>query len=126
MPTVPQDAAATEAEQLRRKYPRAFRSAPPMLAGTVIAEHVRCGKPGCRCAQGRLHGPYFYLTRRVNGRLRRTYVPKSELPAVQAMCRNRMMQQEMARKNRAENAALMRSFKSDLQFLSGHLSAMRG
>jgi hypothetical protein len=41
------------------------------LAGSLVEQRRRCGKEGCRCAQGELHGPYTYL--QVAGRL--VYVP---------------------------------------------------
>jgi len=41
------------------------------LAGALVGQGRRCGKEGCRCAQGELHGPYAYL--QVAGRL--VYVP---------------------------------------------------
>jgi len=40
----------------------------------LCAQWVRCGKPGCRCAHGQLHGPYAYVFFRVGGRLRKRYV----------------------------------------------------
>ena len=43
---------------------------------------VRCGKGGCRCAAGELHGPYWYAWWSEQGRTRSQYVgkrlPKSE------------------------------------------------
>jgi hypothetical protein len=41
------------------------------VAGSLVEQRRRCGKEGCRCAQGELHGPYTYL--QVAGRL--VYVP---------------------------------------------------
>ena len=49
------------------------------LAGSLVHQTRRCGKAGCRCAQGDPHGPYAYFAARVQtqarggGRLR--YVP---------------------------------------------------
>jgi hypothetical protein len=48
------------------------------LAGSLVEQRRRCGKEGCRCAQGDLHGPYTYL--QVAGRL--VYVPASLAQAV--------------------------------------------
>ena len=51
-----------------------------------MAEHVRCGKPNCRCRHGDKHGPYWYLYyRRLEKgawRLRKRYVPRKEVDAV--------------------------------------------
>ncbi len=41
------------------------------LPGMLVEQRRKCGKEGCRCTQGELHGPYTYL--RVAGRL--VYVP---------------------------------------------------
>ena len=41
------------------------------LPGSLVEQRRRCGKEGCRCTQGELHGPYAYL--QVAGRL--VYVP---------------------------------------------------
>lgn len=41
------------------------------LPGSLVEQRRRCGKEGCRCARGELHGPYTYL--QVAGRL--VYVP---------------------------------------------------
>ena len=30
------------------------------LPGSVSEQFIRCGKPGCHCRRGQLHGPYFY------------------------------------------------------------------
>ncbi len=57
-----------------------------MLAGAVIAQYVRCGKAGCRCARGELHGPYWYRKWREGSRQHKTYVPRVDLAAVRAAC----------------------------------------
>ena len=49
------------------------------LPGSVQLRFVRCGKPGCRCARGVLHGPYFRRVWREHGRTRARYVPLSHL-----------------------------------------------
>jgi uncharacterized protein DUF6788 len=46
-----------------------------VLAGTLIEQGRRCGRPGCRCADGEPHGPYAYFTPRPSGRGRARYVP---------------------------------------------------
>lgn len=35
---------------------------PHILRGSLIERYLRCGKPGCRCAQGAGHGPKCYLS----------------------------------------------------------------
>jgi hypothetical protein len=46
-----------------------------VLAGTLAGQPRRCGRPGCRCADGEPHGPYSYFTPRPGGRGRARYVP---------------------------------------------------
>ena len=46
------------------------------LRGSLSSQGRRCGKPGCRCAEGELHGPYTYLSvGRATGTARLLYVP---------------------------------------------------
>ncbi len=46
-----------------------------VLAGSLAEQTRRCGRPGCRCADGEPHGPYAYFTPRPAGRGRARYVP---------------------------------------------------
>lgn len=46
---------------------------------TYRLEEVRCGKKNCHCAEGKLHGPYWYAYWTEGGRTRSQYVGK-ELP----------------------------------------------
>jgi hypothetical protein len=54
------------------------------LPGSLHQERKQCGTPGCRCAQGRLHGPYWVRRWREDGRLRRAYVPRDQVAQVRA------------------------------------------
>ncbi|MGB8467350.1 MAG: DUF6788 family protein [Terrimicrobiaceae bacterium] len=38
------------------------RLLPFILRGSLIERFKRCGKPGCKCAQGPGHGPKYYLS----------------------------------------------------------------
>lgn len=54
-----------------------------LIAGSVVEQGRRCGKEGCRCAAGELHGPYTYVVLpRAGGRTRTVYVPASTAEAV--------------------------------------------
>ena len=53
------------------------------IAGSVVEQGRRCGKEGCRCATGELHGPYTYVVLpRDGGRTRTVYVPAWAAEAV--------------------------------------------
>src|ERR1700760_2118993 len=58
---------------LEKKSPAAWRNRrqallrqlPPLqsiLRGSLIERYKRCGKPGCKCADGPGHGPKYYLS----------------------------------------------------------------
>ena len=53
-----------------------------VLAGSLAEQPRRCGRPGCRCAEGEPHGPYAYFTPRPAGRGRARYVPAALAGAV--------------------------------------------
>lgn len=56
------------------------------LEGEVCPQLIRCGKSGCRCQFGRLHGPYHYRIWREGTRVRKVYVKATEVEAVKAAC----------------------------------------
>jgi hypothetical protein len=43
---------------------------------TYQSEMVRCGKKGCGCTEGRLHGPYWYAYWTEAGKTKSQYVGK--------------------------------------------------
>ncbi len=64
--------------QLRDRRRRVARQIPDLeavIAGSLQNQRRRCGKEGCRCARGELHGPYLYLSLRVGRRTQMLYVP---------------------------------------------------
>ena len=66
----------------RRQLSRALGNAETTLLGSLVTQGRRCGREGCRCAEGELHGPYIYITlRRPRGRGGLLYVP-AELAAL--------------------------------------------
>ena len=57
------------------RWPRGSGDVQQVLAGSLTEQSRRCGRPGCRCADGEPHGPYAYFTPRPAGRGRARYVP---------------------------------------------------
>jgi Family of unknown function (DUF6788) len=53
-----------------------------LLAGSLVEQTRRCGKAGCRCADGEPHGPYVYFAPKTAGRGRLRYVPAALLEVV--------------------------------------------
>jgi hypothetical protein len=63
---------------LRSRRSALARQLPDVAAairGSLSTQRRRCGREGCRCASGQLHGPYVYLSVRRRGRSRLLYVP---------------------------------------------------
>ena len=77
------DLRGLSAAELRSRRDRLAASLPGaagFLAGSLAEQRRRCGKEGCRCTRGELHGPYAYLS--VAGRM--VYVPAVLAEAVRA------------------------------------------
>jgi hypothetical protein len=74
----------TSAQLRTRRRRLAARLGDPtvMLSGSLVSQTRRCGKPGCRCADGYGHGPYTYLSVRIGGSTRLRYVPAAQVPVV--------------------------------------------
>ena len=53
-----------------RQLAAEFVGAKPMRRGSLSERAIKCGKPGCACAQDpkARHGPYYSLTRAVKGK----------------------------------------------------------
>jgi hypothetical protein len=66
----------------RRRLARSSGDPETTLRGTLHSQGRRCGRPGCRCARGELHGPYLYLAVYSKGRSRSLYVPGGQAQAV--------------------------------------------
>jgi hypothetical protein len=52
----------------------------PMRRGSLSERYVKCGKPGCGCAEDpqARHGPYYSLTRAVGGQTRSRFLSPEE------------------------------------------------
>ena len=52
------------------------------MRGALQRQMRRCGKPGCRCAEGELHGPYTYLSVQMGQRSRLLCIPGEAIAPV--------------------------------------------
>jgi hypothetical protein len=64
-------------EPIRQRRSRAAQivSTYPLLRGSLSVRKIRCGKSGCKCAQGEPHLS-LYLVQSQRGKPRQLYVPK--------------------------------------------------
>jgi len=51
----------------------------PMVEGCIHTIYKKCGNPKCHCKDGKLHGPYTAIVRKVNGVSKLTYVNKLDV-----------------------------------------------
>src|ERR1700686_3910592 len=69
-----------------------LRRLPPLqavLRGSLIERYKRCGKPGCKCADGPGHGPKYYLSVSYPGlRPQMDYVPQESYPKTTELVAN--------------------------------------
>jgi|SRR5215213_5337740 len=56
---------------------------------TYRQESVRCGKENCKCARGKLHGPYWYSYSRVKDKVTSQYIGKNLPRDVEKKLRSR-------------------------------------
>ncbi len=47
------------------------------IQGSMVKIYRSCGKKGCRCQQGYLHGPAHYISYKEKGRTQMVYIPKA-------------------------------------------------
>jgi hypothetical protein len=67
----------------RRSLARSLPDIEGLISGSVVEQGRRCGKEGCKCARGELHGPYTYVVLpRDGGRTKMVYVPAAAAAAV--------------------------------------------
>lgn len=78
-----------------------------VLAGSLVEQTRRCGKTGCRCAQGPGHGPYAYFAPRTAGRGALRYVPAGLVAAVRTRLRRGEAVQAVLTEIAAINAELL-------------------
>ena len=82
----PSDLGQLTVRQLRGRRRRLAKEMPDLeelLRGSLLSQQRRCGKAGCRCARGELHGPYTYLSiGRGSPGARILYVPEAMAEAV--------------------------------------------
>ena len=73
-------------------------------SGILVVKMVKCGKKGCRCEHGALHGPYaYYQYRDKKGKLKQKYLnPKIRDKAVDMIRANVAYRKELARMHSLE------------------------
>jgi len=47
-----------------------------LLYGSVVKKYKACNKKGCKCTKGALHGPFYYLTYKQDGKTKMVFIKK--------------------------------------------------
>lgn len=77
----------------------------------ICEQYRKCGKAGCRCSNGELHGPYYFHFYRVDGLLKKRYIRKSDAKDLwETYCLRRETQRKRAA-DRKEFAELCRDLR---------------
>src|SRR5687768_14229091 len=99
-----------------RNLPKMLPKSPAEITnGGLYHQAVRCGNAKCRCAAGALHEGYYYFIRRIDGRLRKTYVPKQQVDRVFLLVQESRRRRRLKRQARAESTALLADFSATLR-----------
>ena len=83
---------------------------PDLLRASYVERFTTCGKPGCCCAQGQRHGPFYYLTAGLSaGRVLKFLLKKpAQQAAAQQAVRNYQVHWERLEELSQINAELLR------------------
>ena len=82
------DLSVSQLRARRRRLVGEVSDVEAVLRGSLIERKKRCGKAGCRCVDGKLHGPYWYLSTRGAEGTRLEYVPRDWLDWVRDRVEN--------------------------------------
>jgi aminoglycoside phosphotransferase (APT) family kinase protein len=74
----------------------------------LVQVRTRCGKTGCRCTTGQLHGPYTVMSWREGTVQRRRYVREEDIPAVRAIIEQRQSARAVERQTWISSTAILR------------------
>jgi hypothetical protein len=92
--------------------------APKILPGHVAAVMVKCGKANCKCANGKLHGPYFYHRTWADGQRMKRYIKPNDVEATRAACAAHRELQSTLRKGRAKHREMLSRARELFSLLS--------
>jgi hypothetical protein len=106
------DLKAKPAAVLRKRRRALVNQLPSLrsiLRGSLIERYKRCGKPGCKCADGPGHGPKYYLSVSYPGlRPQMDYVPQEDREQVSGLLANYQRTREILEEISEINRELLR------------------
>lgn len=72
-------------EAQRKKIIHYLLNAHDMIDGSIYTVYKKCGNKNCRCTKGNLHGPFKYLSKKISGQTKLTFVKKSHELSIEKM-----------------------------------------
>ena len=62
----------------RQKLERYLLRPRKMLRGSLHIKYKKCGNLNCKCARGERHGPFYYLSRLVSGKMKLSVIRRKD------------------------------------------------
>ena len=88
-------------EQQRKKTLNFLLHPKEMVCGSIYSAYKKCGNKNCRCAKGSLHGPFNYLSKKVDGVTVLTFIRRADEDRITSQAENyRKYTKAMARLNK--------------------------
>ena len=81
--------------QKRSRLQSRLMSPSAMIEGCLHKIYKKCGNPKCYCATGKKHGPYWAISRKIEGRTKLTYV--SDKKVIKKAAAHKRYNKDMAR-----------------------------
>ena len=101
----------TERQKLwaKSRYLRSeMRKIGPMITGSVVLRHIKCGKPNCRCTKGYLHF-ICQVTYKEKGKTKTVYVDKKKHAQALFWSRNYKLFKKLLKEHTEINLELLKS-----------------
>ncbi len=106
------DTRNSRARSVEKKSAGFTRKIAP-LRGGLVREMIRCGRANCKCANGSLHGPYYYRVWMARGIRHKAYVKKAEVERIKATIETFRAQRRKQQASAAEVKTMMRESRQD-------------
>ena len=108
MNTLFTDKPLDELKAIRAHLVRQVRGlGPEMIEGSLAVIRVKCGTPGCHCAEGQRHEKHV-LTGKVAGRSRSIYIPQDLVDDVRRWNEEYKRARQLLKEISAVNEAILR------------------
>ena len=90
-------------EAQRKKIIHYLLNACDMTSGSIYTVYKKCGNKSCKCAKGKLHGPFKYLSKKAGGKTKLTFIRRADEADIEKMASDyRKYSNYMARLNKID------------------------